>query len=109
MKASSTFHHPDFKHNCAQAVANKWRHLYSTPDTIVPLMQANGGGRAADGLCGALYAAIEACPQHADEIKRLFEERAGALTCKAIKGEAKTPCPTCVDIADEILEQINNQ
>ena len=33
-----------------------------------------------------------------------FAARAGSLTCAEIKRAAKTPCPRCVAIADELLE-----
>lgn len=106
MKASETFHNPAFDHNCAQAVAYKWANRYSNPNTIVGEMKANGGGRAENGLCGALYAAIKAYPEKAEEIKQRFKAKVGDITCKEIKANAKTSCPLCVDIADEILSEL---
>lgn len=106
MKASETFHNPQYGHNCAQAVANKWVEKYPNKATVVSEMQANGGGRAEGGLCGALYAAMKACPEKAEEIKAAFASRVGDVTCKEIKQNMKASCPLCVDIADEILTSI---
>lgn len=103
--AAATFHHPDYKHNCAQAIAYKWRRLYADPDTVVARMQACGGGRAEGGLCGALHAALQIVPaERRDKFMADFAARAGSLTCAEIKRAAKTPCPRCVAIADELLE-----
>lgn len=109
MKASETFHNPAFGHNCAQAVAYKHTQLYANPSTIVEEMKANGGGRAESGLCGALYAAMKACPQFAEQIKEEFVKQAGFATCNELKQSAKVPCPRCVDIADEILAKVTNK
>lgn len=106
MKASETFHHPEHKHNCAQAIANKWIALYYDPE-VVAKMQAFGGGRAEGGLCGALYAARQALPGKADDISAAFAaETGGDTTCKLLKQNGKVPCARCIDIADNILEQL---
>lgn len=104
MKALDTFRHPAYKHNCAQAIANKWHALYADND-IVANYAPYVGGQAPGGLCGALYAAKEACPLHAEEIERLFVEKVGDATCRAIKTNGKTPCAVCVQTADDLVEQ----
>ena len=104
MKATDTFRNPAYGHNCAQAVANKWKDLYRSAD-IVSEYAPYVGGRAPEGLCGALFAAIQAVPDHADEIKAEFAAACGAETCRAIKAENKTPCTVCVDTADSLVEK----
>lgn len=104
LKATATFRTPPFKHNCAQAVAYRWRPLFADPD-IVEHYAPYVGGRAPEGLCGALYAAMQACPAHADEIRRAFETRCGATYCRDIKAQHRTPCEVCVDTADKLLER----
>ena len=55
MKATDTFRNPQFGHNCAQAVANKYKELYSDQN-IVEAYAPYVGGSAPGGLCGALFA-----------------------------------------------------
>lgn len=104
MKATDTFRNPSYGHNCAQAVANKWKDLYKSED-IVSEYSPYIGGRAPGGLCGAVFAAIQAVPEHADEIKKEFIAICGAETCRAIKMETGTSCTVCVDTADKLVEK----
>ncbi|MDO4462834.1 MAG: hypothetical protein Q4C30_10170 [Bacteroidia bacterium] len=108
MKAVDTFRHPEYKHNCAQAVANKWKELYADKD-IVSSYAPYIGGNAPGGLCGALYAAKEASKANAEEIERLFVERCGAATCREIKMGTRTPCTVCVQTADDLVEQFEGK
>ncbi len=107
-KASDTFRHPVFKHNCAQAIAAKWIKLYND-DNIVEKYKDYTGGRNEDDFCSALYAATKALPEKRDEIIRLFTERATYTSCRELKQNGKVPCKTCVDIADEILEKLTKE
>ena len=104
MKATDTFRNPAFGHNCAQAVANKYKELYKSDD-IVKEYAPYVGGRAPGGLCGALFAAKEACPEHAAEIEADFVAACGAATCREIKTVTGTPCPFCVDTGDKLVEK----
>lgn len=104
-KATDTFRKQPWCHNCAQAVANKWCQLYSNPQTILTDLSMAAGGKAEGGICGALFAAQKALPQYADELTDEFRERVGATTCAEIKRIAKTPCPACVDIADNLVDE----
>ncbi|MGL4595558.1 MAG: GDSL-type esterase/lipase family protein [Thermoguttaceae bacterium] len=80
------------EYNCAQAIAKGFGR-----DDLVESLKASGGGRAPDGICGALYAVMLMTPEnkHA-EIKQLFEQSVGNIHCKEIKAVEKTPCPECV-------------
>ena len=106
-KATDTFRTQPWCHNCAQAVANKWASLYPNPSTILDELAMSGSGRAEGGYCGALIAAQKALPAHREDITAEFERLVGGLTCKDIKMRAKTPCPTCVDIADQLIEKFS--
>ena len=55
-KASDYFHKED-SYNCAQAVLKYFQKEYTVSQEIIDSYSAYGGGRAEDGLCGALYAA----------------------------------------------------
>lgn len=104
MKATDTFRTAPWRHNCAQAIANRWHHLYSDTD-IVASYAPYTGGKAPKGYCGALYAAIQACPLHADKIQREFEETTGDILCSKIKHKGRILCETCVSTADRLLEK----
>lgn len=104
MQALDTFHHPLYGHNCAQAIAHRWQLHYNDPD-IVQKMARCGGGCAPGGMCGALYAALLACPDKADELKSAFQKEIGHLTCREIKQIGHVPCPRCVQTADNLVAQ----
>ena len=88
------------RHNCAQAVIEG----LGFPERV-PEMAAFGGGRAPDGTCGALYAAMSALPE-ADREALACEFRAelGATRCRELKA-AGVPCPSCVDCAARLAER----
>ncbi|MCQ2594231.1 MAG: hypothetical protein MJ196_03115 [Treponemataceae bacterium] len=104
MKATDTFRTPPYAHNCAQAVANKYQSLYKSDD-IVNEYAPYVGGRAPGGLCGALFAAQQALPQHAAQIEEEFVKACGAATCMQIKMQTGTPCAACVNAADQLVEK----
>lgn len=96
--AQSVFHQPPLNANCAQSVA-----LLAGRDDLVEPFRACGGGRAPEGLCGALHAALALCPEERrEEIIAAFREAAGATTCRELKGACKTPCVHCVAIGDKL-------
>lgn len=104
MKATDTFRTPPYKHNCAQAVAYRWQRLYKDKN-IVASYTPYVGGRAPEGLCGALYAAMQACPNNAADIATEFANRCGAIRCRDIKSAKRIPCERCVDVADRLIEK----
>lgn len=109
MSALSTFRTPPFMHNCAQAIAYRWQRLYPQGAAIVEQYAPYKGGMAPEGLCGALYAAMQACPQQAESIRAAFEAKVGACHCREIKTGTQTPCPVCVATADALVEAIVKQ
>ena len=66
--------------------------------------QPMGGGRAPEGLCGALHAACTVAPAQADWLKGRFAARVGSLFCKELRSARQHPCETCVAVAAELLE-----
>ena len=99
--AVAAFHRPPENLNCAQAVLAAYHD--ATGDRTLPIaaLKPCGGGRAPDGLCGALHAACVLAPDRADAIKAAFLARIGALRCK----EIEAPCLDCVGTAAGLLEQ----
>lgn len=88
-------------HNCAQAVA-----AGAGEEQLAAELQCCGGGKAPQGRCGALHAALLLIPQelHAEVIER-FCAAAGAESCREIKaGTPPYPCVECVRTGAELVE-----
>lgn len=99
-KAVANFRVPPTMYNCAQTVAS-----VTENEDIISDMKSCGGGRAPDGLCGALYAAIMISPaDRRDEVRKEFRKRLGGETCTELKQDLKVPCPMCVRVAAEAAE-----
>ena len=94
------------QYNCAQAVAK----AFERDDLIEPLISC-GGGKAPDGICGALYAALLlAGEERSEAIKEQFFKRIGHLECKVIRKNQQATCVDCVSRAAEILDsEMNNR
>lgn len=104
-KAIEYFSQPGHPYNCAQSVA-----MGAARPELAEALRTCGGGRAPDGLCGALYAALQLTPPDRHEaVRQAFARQAGALKCREIKGAAApTPCARCVQIAAALAETAGN-
>ena len=102
--ALSVFRKDPERLNCAQSVLYAWREV--SGDTSIPLDEVKlfGGGRAPNGLCGALHTACMVAPDRAEALKTAFAERLGSLYCKELRTAKVHPCETCVGQATELLE-----
>jgi hypothetical protein len=89
--------------NCAQSVLYAWREVFGETSLTIAGLKPFGAGRAADGLCGAIYAACELAPDRAEELKTTFAARVGSLYCKEIRAAKKQTCAACVAEAAELL------
>ena len=102
--AEEFFHKKPENWNCAQAILKAYQEEFNISDFEIETFQAFGGGRAKDGICGALFAAEKLLQEtKSGSIKKDFEKEVGSLFCKEIKAE-KFPCADCVRIADELLK-----
>lgn len=92
-------------HNCSQAVAEACGR-----NDLVPELASCGGGRAPEGLCGALYAALAIVPDsQKEQIAKTFAQQTGSTLCKEIKA-GNVPCTTCVQLAEALaLAEINKK
>ena len=69
------------------------------------MFRAFGGGKAPDGLWGALYAAKRRQPDHAESIEEFFKRGAQNCTkCQEIRPNKVIPCNRCVELAGEALD-----
>ena len=100
-KATELFTAVPKKFNCAETIAEAFGH-----GELLSQMHFCGGGRAPEGICGALHAALLLIPaeDHA-AVKQEFLERAGSLLCDELKNTCKTPCLACVRIAAALVEK----
>ena len=99
-KALSAFRQPPLRLNCAQAVA----YGLGREDLLEKLSDC-GVGRAPNGMCGAVYAAMMiAGVQNADEVVEAFKNKNGSIFCKELKQVHHVPCPQCVVSAIELGE-----
>ena len=103
-KALSRFHCPPEPLNCAQAVAYGYQQVTGDSKLSIAELQAFGGGRAPEGICGALYSACLISPTKAEALKKRFSEATGSVFCRELKKGKKTPCEKCVAEAAILLE-----
>jgi hypothetical protein len=103
-KALSRFHRQPEPLNCAQAVAFGYQQVTGDSKLSIAELKAFGGGRAPEGLCGALYTACLIAPAKSAELKQRFSEATGSVFCRELKQGSKTPCEKCVAEAADLLE-----
>ncbi|MDR0873473.1 MAG: C-GCAxxG-C-C family protein [Prevotellaceae bacterium] len=107
MNSQAYFHTGEEKLNCAQSILRGFQKEFNVPDSRIAEFKAWGGGRAPEGVCGALYAAdILLKEKGKASVKEQFKAKVGATDCLAIKQEKKITCPDCVRITDELLEKV---
>ena len=97
--------------NCAQSVLSAFKEDFNIEEDMLEAFKSYGGGKAPNGLCGALYAVkcIVNKQQGQDEekeaeLEEYFLKHAGALECSNIRGLKKLSCVGCVEKSSEFLE-----
>ena len=98
-RALSTFREPPCSYNCAQTVCAAFGR-----DDLLEQMKACGGGRAPEGTCGALYAAMTLVPERAEAFAAAFRKANGSSLCRELKGTHRVPCQTCVSTVASLVE-----
>lgn len=92
--ALSKFRKP---YNCSQTVYAAFRP--EDADGVAGLAKC-GGGKAPEGVCGSLHAALKLCPDSSgNDVRAKFAEAVGSQFCREIKAVHKTPCEKCVESA----------
>ena len=109
MKAAEakTLFHGVEKLNCAQAVLKAFEKEHGVSEREIQAASKNGGGRAQNGLCGALHSA-RSLVNGVEEQERLegaFEAQAGALKCREIRELRRLSCKECVGLSAELVQQ----
>ena len=99
-KAVGSFRAPPEMYNCAQSVVS-----VAEDASLLDEMKSCGGGRAPEGLCGALWGAMALSPaEERESVKAAFRERLGGVTCAELKGTLQVPCAECVRVAAELAK-----
>jgi Putative redox-active protein (C_GCAxxG_C_C) len=94
------------KYNCAQALLKIMEAKFPAKAELIPIFKAFGGGRAPEGLCGALYGALELTPESEHlSLRNKFCEVAGSEKCSGIKNLNKLSCPCCVEVAVDLVKE----
>jgi len=95
------------KDNCAQALLKAFQKECTIDDELIAKAKGWGGGRAPDGLCGALYGAQLLFNDDAvrSALARAFGEAAGDILCKPIRKAKTMSCKQCVAHAATIAQQ----
>ena len=106
-KNASDYFHKEDAYNCAQAILRSFQSEYSISQKMIDSYSAYGGGRAEDGLCGALYAAKTMLndPGKTELLKKEFLKKAGSVKCREILKLKKLPCADCVDLAAKVVDE----
>jgi hypothetical protein len=91
--------------NCAQSIFRGFQEKAGIAETTIENARALGGGRASEGQCGALYAALELTPSPDNKASLIdaFIRQAGSDKCHEIKKLGKFKCVDCVRLAAEEL------
>ncbi len=92
---------------CAQSVLRGFQLLCGIAEEQVIQAKALGGGRAKDGRCGALHAALHLAAESpkAGEMAAAFATKAGSEHCREIRALKKVICAQCVELAATLLDQ----
>lgn len=108
MQESAVDHFKSRRGNCAQSVALAWTYKKEPGSAHADRFTAHGGGRAPDGLCGALHAARELAGEHKETLTEQFKQQAdGHTTCRGIRTNRIMPCTDCVALAARLLDEFN--
>ena len=91
--------------NCAQSVLRAFQCCRNIHEDDITAARRYGGGRAEEGLCGALYAALQLAeaPAFRERIRDEFVTSVGSDQCLEIRRAARVPCVECVRQAASLL------
>ena len=104
-KSDQYFHILPDNLNCAQCILKGFQKEFNISETEIEEYRAWGGGRAKDGVCGALFAADRLLRQLGKEsVAEEFRLTAGGKLCSEIT-EKQFSCAEYVRMADELVEK----
>ena len=97
--------------NCAQSAASTWSSDELQNSEFQDGLAAFGHGKAPDGICGALFAALLVVEDaEKEQIRDKFMNLSGGYAkCREIRKEGQISCAQCVEIAAGLLEECKIQ
>jgi hypothetical protein len=107
-KSTEYFHTLPERLNCAQSILKGFQNELNISDEKIAEYKAWGGGRAENGVCGALFAARQLINNENGQFEKTFKEELGTIYCKELKKNKKA-CLTCVELADKLIEEAIKQ
>ena len=104
-KSIEYFHVAPENLNCAQSILKGFQKEFDISEEEIAAYKAYGGGRAEDGICGALFAAKRLIGQKEQQnIENEFQREIEFIYCKELKKNKKA-CAECVALADRLVEE----
>ena len=104
---AAQYYHGKERFNCCQAVLKAYSEQTEMTDNfIADNFRKYGGGRAPEGMCGAVYAAVillKDQPESLNSVIDEFTQNADACSCRGIKTAGKLPCRDCVELVGQLL------
>lgn len=105
-KSIEFFRVPPCNYTCAQAILKGFQNEFLISEAEVDAFIEYRGGRAPEGICGAVYAANHLLGKVGkDGIDEDFEKISGSVKCLEIKSTYHFPCPECIKLADKLIEE----
>jgi len=94
--------------NCYQAVLAVFKDIFKLQAGDIEEGLKFSGGRAPEGMCGAVYAVEKICTRKGNLKFNIFSnkfiQQNGAIKCQEIRKLKKISCAECVEQAVEFLE-----
>ena len=93
--------------NCAQSIYAGFREALNVSQSVIDAACMLGGGKAENGRCGALHAALDLSQrtETKNELEAGFEKMAGSINCREIRAKKLLTCDQCVELAATILNR----
>ncbi len=90
---------------CAQAVTKAFQQDLKISNEHINWLATYNTGQAPNGICGAIYAALELCTSEEQKIRvrNKFLHHAKHLSCRDIRKNRAISCRQAVEIAANIL------
>jgi hypothetical protein len=95
-------------YNCAQAIFKVFQHKVDADPDLIHQYAEYGGGRAKEGVCGALFAVEQLAANSviAQKARQRFARQVGSIFCGDILELGRLSCAGCISIAAKILQSI---
>jgi hypothetical protein len=93
--------------NCAQSILKAFRERKEISSEEIKDARKLGGGKADNGVCGALHAALSLLddPDKKESLRSSFVDVAGSQQCREIRSRNQISCLQCVEVAARLLEK----